>query len=811
MVKKILKFIMIFVLMVSTVLTCTQKTEAASMTVVKSGTVENFMKDLPLASAYCDYTKVAVVKNWKFTTTNSNIKFNSNGIATGGLPCYIYYNGALNSGTTSIGEYSVTYPDAIVLSDGTRADLKVTWTNNVLYSSQAKSGQFMLGVNNVINQEAGWINDNGVTGARSCDITLQILKGNTKVTGCTLLTAAKDLDIAGINGTYDISTDKYLESFRIDSGLKSTVYVTSNTLLKWQNNKFYGTKADDNTFNSGFACLSDVDTFKWHWEGSKCGTGLLLYNNGLEHKVTAEVIGSWKQGGKVETTGTGLTVSTNNSNNSSLIVVPHLSNAKCTITTNTGYQLLKVIVDNSNVGIDKLSKNNDGTFFYNFNNITADHDIKVQYRKIVVYGGFTFTKTSNGNGQALQNAQYVVKNSSGAYLKANSATAEPTYTTNLSEAKQFTTNNLGKFTVDYIPAGTYQIIETKAPTGYKLDTTPISVTVNVDSNGVPTYSTGTATNNKKLMYQNDTYVGYYDSTSITKYTAGQKDEPNPVSLTFNSNKILEEGTLKADDFEFEIVPTNTVASDPVTKEGIKVKNDANGNINFGTYQYTRAGTYVYNVKETDGGNLGTSVDVLKDKEVRKLTVVIEEATSGLVVKSVKLGDKELTGSSGQYNVTTFKNKIIKGSITVKKENDFGNPLEGVTFKLEKKVNDEWVNLGEKETDKDGKLVFSELYKGEYRLTETKTVNNMTLLKDSIAVTLPYQTDTGDALTTGNPTYSEDGKDYYMDLTYTVRNGQVLDSPESGGNGRMLCFLSGGLMIFTALAYMIKKYQLSLKK
>ena len=114
--------------------------------------------------------------------------------------------------------------------------------------------------------------------------------------------------------------------------------------------------------------------------------------------------------------------------------------------------------------------------YYSSANIDVDHQL---------YGGFTFRKISENNKQLnLSGAQYVVKKGE-KYLSAVGAQdTEAAFTDDIAQAKVFETNETGTFTVAPIPEGTYEVVEVKAPAGYKLNPTPVSVKVTVDDTGI---------------------------------------------------------------------------------------------------------------------------------------------------------------------------------------------------------------------------------------------------------------------------------------------------------------------------------------
>lgn len=124
-----------------------------------------------------------------------------------------------------------------------------------------------------------------------------------------------------------------------------------------------------------------------------------------------------------------------------------------------------------------------------------------------------------------------------------------------------------------------------------------------------------------------------------------------------------------------------------------------------------------------------------------------------------------------------------GSATIVKKDDNGEVLADVKFKLEKKnAGGGWdeVSVPNDTTGADGRLVFGDLAVGDYRLTETATPAGHQLLAGPIEFTLPYKDEDGTA--TGTPSYVVGGTNYYLHLTFTVENGQVLLMPTAGDEG-----------------------------
>lgn len=104
------------------------------------------------------------------------------------------------------------------------------------------------------------------------------------------------------------------------------------------------------------------------------------------------------------------------------------------------------------------------------------------------------------------------------------------------------------------------------------------------------------------------------------------------------------------------------------------------------------------------------------------------------------------------------------------------------------------------TDSDGYIVWDNLDQGEYQITEIKTLDGMTLLKDPINITLPITMTDKQAkdmsATTDNGQYDEDKKLWYFyEATYEVTNTPNFVMPMTGSNG----FWKFGLIGFGSIA------------
>lgn len=145
------------------------------------------------------------------------------------------------------------------------------------------------------------------------------------------------------------------------------------------------------------------------------------------------------------------------------------------------------------------------------------------------------------------------------------------------------------------------------------------------------------------------------------------------------------------------------------------------------------------------------------------------------------------------------------TITINKVDGNNKPLDGAEFSLEKKdSSNKWEVISTStKTNENGTLKFSDLEDGEYRITETKSPAGHSLLANSIDVTLPMTLNsTQKGLEKGTGITKENGKVYYYDLTYTIKNNKLFNMPASGG--RFKATLIGiAVMIMAAGCYILR--------
>lgn len=171
-----------------------------------------------------------------------------------------------------------------------------------------------------------------------------------------------------------------------------------------------------------------------------------------------------------------------------------------------------------------------------------------------VYGGFTFIKTSeNDNNLNLSGAQYVVMKN-GEYLSdvgGNNKEAE--FTNDITKAKVFETDKAGTFEVSPIPEGDYKVIEVKAPEGYKLNTTPVSVTVVADKTGIATSYDGAEGNSLTVNADETTLTPHWDQGNYNEMTVSGDTTTETLSDNGLFIRNASEGGKNITQMKYELI------------------------------------------------------------------------------------------------------------------------------------------------------------------------------------------------------------------------------------------------------------------
>lgn len=210
-------------------------------------------------------------------------------------------------------------------------------------------------------------------------------------------------------------------------------------------------------------------------------------------------------------------------------------------------------------------------------------------------------------------------------------------------------------------------------------------------------------------------------------------------------------------------------------------------LEYGTYTCDEGGMLKYfKLKSLTSDSSNTTVDQ------KKGTVTFDIGPAGTTAKA------QLKGRA------KFTNQMIQGSIKLVKKDSNGRVLKDVEFVIH---SSDGAQVAKAKTDAAGEITFDGLIPDTYTITETKTKEGKTLLREPITATIPLtmsqaevdkqKVDTSKAIRDGN-TY------YFYHLTYEVSNDARLDLPKTGGWTDYLPLAGGMILILGGLFVYYRK-------
>ena len=210
-------------------------------------------------------------------------------------------------------------------------------------------------------------------------------------------------------------------------------------------------------------------------------------------------------------------------------------------------------------------------------------------------------------------------------------------------------------------------------------------------------------------------------------------------------------------------------------------------LEYGTYTCDEGGMLKYfKLKSLTSDSSNTTVDQ------KKGTVTFD------------IGPAETTAKAQLKGTAKFTNQMIQGSIKLVKKDSNGRVLKDVEFVIH---SSDGAQVAKAKTDAAGEITFDGLIPDTYTITETKTKEGKTLLREPITATIPLtmsqaevdkqNVDTSKAIRDGN-TY------YFYHLTYEVSNDARLDLPKTGGWTDYLPLAGGVILILGGLFMYYRK-------
>ena len=349
---------------------------------------------------------------------------------------------------------------------------------------------------------------------------------------------------------------------------------------------------------------------------------------------------------------------------------------------------------------------------------------------------------------------------------------------NVSKADQAT------YTTKYLPVGTVVTFEEVDAAGFECKQPIQNVTVTDDTDG---------------------------SEMATVEFINQRPQPGQTSIVLSALKTVEGYKLSENDFSFTAKGRGLDET---------VKNAATGSITFSeiVYKYTKGseqdqGNTVY-LRDSDfvDGKATLNYEIKevvgKNNDIIYATNTVKAVVT--VVKTETASTITLTATAAYPDGTTFTNPARKGSATIIKKDQEGNPVDGVEFTLFKVTSDglsrddvlkNGVKVGAKTTS-GGTVKFEDL---DLYVDDAQTLSNPSYQWYCFAETDPGQ---GHNLNS-ELTFFQIPTEGVYDVEFTYMNGKIT-VPTSGGEG-MFTFTVAGSIILAVAAVMLAAYVIFTKK
>lgn len=405
------------------------------------------------------------------------------------------------------------------------------------------------------------------------------------------------------------------------------------------------------------------------------------------------------------------------------------------------------------------------------------YDVNVYPKIDTVYGTVEFRKTNDQN-VGLEGAIFKLQwKKNGSWVDYSAAT--------------YTTDVAGKFTINNLPKGDYQLIETKQPSGYLLDTTPQQFSIGKDA-------------------ANTTY----DEVSKTYKTSKTFVNSNNPTI---SKSVDKDNQNIGGDVVWTITPS--IPSGLANYQTYSIKDTLDAALSFKSVEVTTGtsgGTIL--TKGTDyecTATAGSAVVVVDMKAAGlakivgtfsiKITTTLKEGATDLIANGVKNGASLTFKNQFDTDSTTVTTNadtdpaVRTGGVNFTKTGENGAALAGATFKLYASEADAKAGANaitfynkaltasatEVTSGDDGAFGFYGLKYGTYYMVETKAPSGYDLKGDVVAVTI--------------------NADSYAAAATAVTNAKTdISLPFTGGIGAEVVVI-GGVLMMAAAAFVLKKF------
>ncbi|WP_436667313.1 SpaA isopeptide-forming pilin-related protein [Latilactobacillus sakei] len=354
-------------------------------------------------------------------------------------------------------------------------------------------------------------------------------------------------------------------------------------------------------------------------------------------------------------------------------------------------------------------------------------------------GSVILTKTDDKSGATLQGAVFELQDQNGKTLKTG-----------------LTTDASGKLAVNNLKPGTYQFVETKAPTGYDLDKTPVKVVIKKGQTAAyQVTKTDQLTPGSVILTKADNKTGETLQGAVFEL----QDQTGKVlqsGLTTDATGQIVVKDLEPGDYQF--IETKAPTGYDLDKTPVKVtitKGQTSAAKVTKTDKLTAGSVILTKTDNKSGITLQGAIFELQDQNGKVLqSGLTTDATGQLVVKDLEPGDyqfvetKAPTGYDLDQKPVKFTIKkgqttavkvakadqLTPGSVLLTKtDNKSGATLQGAIFELQDQ-NGKVLQSG-LTTDVTGQVVVKDLEPGDYQFVETKAPTGYDLDQKPVKFTI----------------------------------------------------------------------------
>ncbi|MGE7234325.1 SpaA isopeptide-forming pilin-related protein [Bacillus paranthracis] len=354
-------------------------------------------------------------------------------------------------------------------------------------------------------------------------------------------------------------------------------------------------------------------------------------------------------------------------------------------------------------------------------------------------GAVELTKVDDIDGSTLEGAIFKIVDMNGNDVRSD-----------------LTTDKDGKISVSDLRPGDYQFIETKAPTHYDLNQTPINFTVEKSQTATASViAKNSLTKGAVELTKVDDIDGVTLEGAVFKIVDMNGNDVRS-DLTTNKDGKISVSDLRPGDYQFveTKAPDHYDLNQTPINFTVEKSQTATASVT-ATNSLTKGAVELSKVDDVDGTALKGAVFKIVDMNGNDVRADLTTDKDGKIsVSDLRPGDYQFieTKAPTHYDLNqtpinftveksqtttasvTAKNSLTKGAVELTKVDDIdGSTLEEAIFKIvDMNGNDVRADLT---TDKDGKISVSDLRPGDYQFIETKAPTGYDLNAKPIPFTI----------------------------------------------------------------------------